>query len=168
MEAGVLVGQLLYHDGQREFSRSGPGLHPEPINLFWHSPTTILCSSSYGCGTLLLRFIEGIDSQTGIPYGKWEITDSNGTYTKGDGAERNNFFPSAWTEQQVYDAIYQIISTTKPYAISFRGVVYYGVINNVPIYIVLDEGTGHLRTAFPLRSGQVTPKLATLDRIEYH
>ena len=26
--------------------------------MFGHSPTTMRCSDSYGCGTLLLRFIE--------------------------------------------------------------------------------------------------------------
>ena len=28
--------------------------------MFGHSPTTMRCSDSYGCGTLLLRFIEKV------------------------------------------------------------------------------------------------------------
>ena len=32
---------LFRHDSQREFSRSGSGLHPEPVSLLLHSPTTM-------------------------------------------------------------------------------------------------------------------------------
>ena len=45
---------------QREFSRSGPGVYPEPVKFLWHSPTPMRCGSSYECGTLLLRFIDRI------------------------------------------------------------------------------------------------------------
>ena len=51
---GVLVGQLFRHDGQREFSRSGSGLHPEPVSLLWHSPKAIAQQLLLTCGAWLL------------------------------------------------------------------------------------------------------------------
>ena len=58
LETVFLVRQLFRNDGQREFPYNGPGIYPGPVSLIRHSPTPLRCGSSYGRGTLLLRFIE--------------------------------------------------------------------------------------------------------------